>query len=383
MSARTTPFEVRITEGEINDLRRRLRATRWPERETVGDWSQGVPLSYVRQLAGYWCDEYDMLRMPDRLNRYPQFHMSVDGLDIHFLHVRSRHSSARPLVLTHGWPGSVLEFLNCIEALTDPTAHGGEVDDAFHVVVPSLPGHGFSAKPETPGWDLGRIARAWSRLMSGLGYERFFAQGGDWGSAVTTELACHDPEHVLGVHLNVGVASPEALRQLGNLTAEDQQGLADLEHFQRAESGYYAIQSTRPQTLGYGLADSPAGQLAWIAEKYRRWSDNAISHDEMLDGVMLYWTTGTATSAARLYWEAGDALFRNFTPTRVPVAYTLFPRENVRMSERWAQTRYPDLRYYHKARSGGHFAALEQPKIFVDELRAAFRAIRAGSAMTS
>lgn len=375
-------FQIELADSEIEDLRRRLRDTRWPDRETVTDWSQGVPLGYLQDLAAYWRDEYDMARVANRLNAFPQYHTAIDGVEIHFLHVRSPHEDAMPLILTHGWPGSVLEFLACIGPLTDPTAHGGDVCDAFHVVVPSLPGHGFSGKPTAPGWGISRIADAWVELMSRLGYGRFLAQGGDWGSVVTTTLGFRAPEQVLGIHLNCGIASPEALLELGDLTDLDRLGLADLESFQRTEMGYFALQSTRPQTVGYALTDSPVGQLAWIVEKFRQWSDcdghpeNAVSRDEILDGVTLYWVTGTGTSSARLYWEEHGSLFDGLTPTKVPVAFTMFPRETVRLSERWARTRFPDLRYHHQASAGGHFAALEQPEIFVGELRAGFRAIR-------
>ncbi|HEY6762279.1 MAG TPA: epoxide hydrolase [Baekduia sp.] len=381
MSADVVPFHVEIDEREVADLRDRLRRTRWPERETVDDWSQGVPLGYVRELAEHWCEAYDMNRLADRLGRHPQVRTVIDGLDIHALHVRSPHADAVPLLLTHGWPGSVVEFLECVEPLTDPTAHGGDAADAFHVVIPSLPGYGFSGKPDRAGWDAERTARAWCTLMERLGYERFAAQGGDWGGVITTALGYLAPERVLGIHLNSALASAEALLALGDLTPEEQADLAGVQAFQAAESGYAAIQGTKPQTLGYGLADSPAGQLAWIVEKFHAWTDNdghpeqAVSRDAILDDVMVYWLNGAAASSARLYWEVSDRPWRDFTPTAVPVAYSVFPKEIVRLSERWARTRYPDLGYYRRVPRGGHFAALEEPDLFVAEVRAGFAAL--------
>jgi pimeloyl-ACP methyl ester carboxylesterase len=375
------PFEVEFRPEAIADLRHRLGNARWPDRQTADGWDQGVPLAYLQRLSSYWRGDYDMSRVATRLNRYPQFRTTLDGLDIHFLHVRSPHPAATPVILTHGWPGSVLEFLHVIDPLTDPIPHGRTAMDAFHLVIPSLPGFGFSDKPDTPGWNLERIGRAWSDLMLRLGYRRFGAQGGDWGGLLTTRLGIQDPEHVLGIHLNLAHASPEALLAFGELTDYEQEALAGLRRFRELEAGYFAIQSTRPQTLGYGLHDSPIGQLAWIVEKFHAWTDcdghaeSAVGRDEILDDVTLYWLTGTASSSARLYWEAGRSLYLDYRPTRVPVAYSAFPRENVRLSERWARTRYPDLRYYNRPARGGHFAALEQPELFVAEMRAGFRAL--------
>jgi epoxide hydrolase len=370
-------FRTEITDAQIADLRDRLARTRWPEPETVDDWSQGIPLSYTRELCEYWADEYDIQRLASRLNAFPQFHATIGDLGIHFLHVRSPHEQARPLIMTHGWPGSAVEFLDVIGPLTDPEKHGGAAADAFHVVVPALPGFGFSDKPSRTGIGIERIAGAWHELMGHLGYPRYYAQGGDWGSAVTTAMAAGAFEGLLGVHLNVALVSPEALRQLGGPTEQEQEMLARAQRFWAQESGYSAEQSTRPQTIGYPLADSPAGQLAWIVEKFYAWTDcgghpeNVITRDNLLDNVMMYWLTNSAASSARMYWENAQYLSTEpERPVRIPTAYTQFPEEIFGFSERWLKTRFSDLRYYHAAERGGHFAAFEQPEIFAREVRA-------------
>ena len=373
-------FRVDVPDDVIEDLRGRLERTRWPDPETVSDWSQGIPLSYVRELAEYWAHNYDMHRVADRLNKHPNFRGEIGDLGIHFLHVRSPHEGARPLVMTHGWPGSVIEFLEVIEPLTEPERHGGRAEDAFHLVLPSLPGYGFSDKPTTPGVGVQRIAEAWNELMIGLGYPQYYAQGGDWGGAVTTAMATNPPAGLLGVHLNFAFASPEALSGLGELTPEEQSfgGMLD---YQQHEAGYSTQQSTRPQTLGYGLADSPVGQLAWITEKVFAWTDcdghpeNVVSRDAILDNVMMYWLTNTATSSARLYWES-IGTFATFDEIALPSAYSRFPKELITPSERWLRTRFTGLRSYNSVARGGHFAALEQPAIFVDEVRAGIGALR-------
>ena len=381
MSEAVVPFEVVITDAAIADLRRRLERTRFPERETVEDWSQGIPLAYVEELCEYWRTSYDMQHLATRLNRYPQFTTSIDGLDIHFLHVRSPREDATPLVLTHGWPGSVVEFIEVIEPLTNPPAD----EPAFDLVVPSLPGYGWSGKPARTGWGLDTIARAWARLMARLGYDRYAAQGGDWGSMVTTHLGRLDIEHVAGIHLNMALASPAKLMELGEPTEEEQAALGLLAHYQEQESGYALEQRTKPQTLGYGLSDSPAGQCAWIIEKFQVWSDcdghpeNSFSRDALLDNVMVYWLNAAAASSARLYWESMSREFARFDATGVPVAYTVFPREIAQLSERWARTRYPGLAYYNRAGRGGHFAAMEVPDLFVAEVRAGLTSIGATS----
>jgi pimeloyl-ACP methyl ester carboxylesterase len=380
MSEEIRPFKIHIDDAELADLKRRLRATRWPDAQTVGDWGQGIPLHYVQKVCDYWEREYDWRKTEARLNALPQFQTDLDGVSIHFLHIRSRHDDALPLVLTHGWPGSIIEFLKIIPALTDPTAHGGQASDAFHVVCPSLPGYGFSGKPKQSGWTVEKIARAWSELMLRLGYQRYYAQGGDWGAVVTTAIALQDTEHCHGVHLNMPVVRPDPAT-MSSLTQEEKDGLAGMQHYQDWDSGYSKQQSTRPQSLGYGLADSPAGQAAWILEKFWAWTDcngnpeNALTRDEMLDDVMLYWLPNAAASSARLYWESFNKI--NYDPVRIPVGCSVFPKEIFRVSRRWAQKRYPNLVYWNRLDKGGHFAAFEQPELFVRELRACFGKMRA------
>jgi pimeloyl-ACP methyl ester carboxylesterase len=386
MSDAVVPFRVEISAAEVSALRLRLAQTRWPEREVVDDWSQGVPLGYMQELCAYWQDSYDMQRVADRLNRYPQFTTSIDGLEIHFLHVRSPHQDATPVVMTHGWPGSVVEFLKVIDALTDPAAHGGDASDAMHLVIPSLPGYGFSAKPTSPGWNIEKIADSWGVLMRRLGYERYIAQGGDWGAIVTTALGMRGhSDELLGIHVNMLIADPEKLMAFGELTEEEQADLDGMAQFRSEEFGYLIQQQTRPQTLGYGLADSPAAQCAWIVEKFMRWSDcdgdpeTVFTRDELLDNVMVYWLNNVATSSARLYWESAGPAGADFRRIPAPAAYTVFAKENVRLSQRWAETRCDDLRYYNRLKHGGHFGAFERPDTFIDELRSAFRALLAES----
>ena len=371
------PFQVRVTDAEIADLRDRLSRTRWPDPETVDDWSQGVPLDYLRELCREWAEGYDF-GFAARVNAFPQFKAGIDGLGVHFLHVRSAEPGALPLVLTHGWPGSVLEFLDVIGPLTDPRAHGGDAADAFDVVVPSLPGFGWSDKPPRTGWSLPRIATAWNELMLSLGYERYGAQGGDWGSGVTNALAAVAPERLAGVHLNMA-AVPMTDDSLGELTSEERQALEDLAEFRKTGAGYSAQQGTRPQTLGYGLTDSPAGQAAWIVEKFHAWTDNkglpedALSRQKILDAISVYWFTASATSSARTYWENN---LRDLSKISVPAGVSIFPGEIIRPSRRQAELRYSDLRWYEQLPRGGHFAAFEQPEVFVDQLRGFFRTVR-------
>ena len=372
------PFEVSVSAAEIADLKDRLRRTRWPERETVDDWSQGVPLAYTHELCDYWANEYDF-GFADRVNAFAQHRATIDGLGIHFLHVRSPEPGALPLVLTHGWPGSVVEFLKVLGPLTDPRAHGGDPADAFHVVAPSLPGYGWSDKPERAGWGVPRIAQAWDALMHALGYDRYGAQGGDWGASVTTTMGAQQPDGLVGIHVNMAIAGPDR-DTLDDLTPTEQQALADLDLHRRTGMGYSTQQSTRPQTLGYGLTDSPAGQCAWIAEKYWAWTDchghpeQALTKQEMLDNISVYWFTATATSSARLYWESFNASQRD--EVAVPTGISVYPREIMRPSRRWCARRYKDLRWYEELDKGGHFAALEQPESFVDQVRGFFRLVR-------
>ena len=380
MPAEIVPFTLAVPDADLADLRERLARTRWPERETVDDWSQGIPLGYLRELCDYWRDGYDWRRVEARLNAIGQFSAEIDGLAIHFLHARSSHPGALPLVLTHGWPGSVVEFLDAIGPLVDPPAYGGDAADAFHVVCPSLPGYGFSGKPSAPGWGVRRIAAAWAELMARLGYERYGVQGGDWGGAVTIALALLDSGHLAGVHTNFPIVDPAAPERFGEPNDEERDAVAALREHRRWGTGYSKQQSTRPQTLGYALVDSPAGQCAWIVEKFWAWTDcdghpeNAVTRDRLLDNVMLYWLPATAASSARLYWESFNR--RELTPIAVPAGVSVFPKEILRVSERWAATRFTDLRHFNRLPRGGHFAALEQPELFVEELRAFFRHVR-------
>jgi pimeloyl-ACP methyl ester carboxylesterase len=379
VSVEITPFRIDVPDEVLADLHERLRRTRWPEAETVDDWSQGIPLDYVRDLCRYWTDGYDWRRSEARLNAFAQFRTTIDELGIHFVHVRSPQPDALPLIITHGWPGSIVEFHKVIGPLADPAAHGGDPADAFHVVCPSLPGYGFSDKPLRQGWGVDRIARAWAELMGRLGYRRYGAQGGDWGAAVTTSLGHQDAEHLAGIHFNMPVALPDPA-SMGDLDEAEQAALAALAQYDRWDSGYSKQQSTRPQTLGYGLVDSPAGQCAWIVEKFWSWTDcdgdplNVLSRDELLDNVMLYWLSATGASSGRLYWES----FRHFDrePVAVPTGCSIFPKEIIRSSRRWVEQRFSDLRYWNDLDKGGHFAAFEQPEVFVDELRAFFRLVR-------
>jgi pimeloyl-ACP methyl ester carboxylesterase len=379
MSDAIRPFTVEISPDAVTDLRDRLARTRWPNPEPVADWSQGIPLAYTMELCHYWQADYDFATAQQRLNTYPQFLTEIDGLDIHFLHVRSPEPNALPLVLTHGWPGSIVEFLNVIKPLTDPAAHGGDAADAFHVVCPSLPGYGWSGKPAEAGWGVDHIAQAWIALMARLGYDRYGAQGGDWGSMVTASVGRQDPDHVAGIHLNMPVARPDQ-DTFGDLTALEQQTLQDMARHREQGTGYSKQQTTRPQTLGYGLADSPAGQCAWIVEKFHEWTDcnghpeNAVARDALLDNVLVYWLTNSGASSARLYWESFTR--GNMDEIGVPMGASIFPKEIVRMSRRWAAQRFTDIRYWNELDRGGHFAALEQPELFVDEVRAFFRLVR-------
>jgi epoxide hydrolase len=375
------PFHLDVPARELDDLRARLRNTRWADRETVTGWSQGIPLAYVQELCAYWADTYDWRRLEARLNAIGQFRTEIDGLQIHFLHARSPEPDALPLLMTHGWPGSVVEFLKVIEPLVDPVSHGGDAADAFEVICPSLPGYGFSDKPRVAGWGIGRIAAAWAELMSRLGFSRYGAQGGDWGAVVTTTLSNVDPLHIAGIHVNLALIPREAVRAVGDPTEEEQLALAAASDHRRVGSGYSAQQSTRPQTLGYGLVDSPAAQCAWIVEKFHAWTDNdghpesVLTRDELLDNVMLYWLPGTGASSARLYWESyTDPAARE--PVDVPAGCSVFPKEVFPVSRRWVEQRFSDLRHFGRLDRGGHFAAFEQPRLFVDEVRQFFRTVR-------
>lgn len=374
------PFHLAVPQSDLDDLARRLAAVRWPEAETVDDWSQGVPLAAMRELVAYWREGYDWRACEARLNALGQFKTEIDGLDVHFLHVRSPHPEALPLVLTHGWPGSVIEFLGCIGPLTDPVAHGGRAEDAFHVVVPSLPGYGFSGKPAARGWDVEHIGRAWAELMRRLGYRRWVAQGGDWGAIVTTCMGGQAPEGLAGIHLNLPVARRRR-EDFVDPTPEEQEAIASGEHYKQWESGYSTQQSTRPQTIGYSLVDSPVGLAAWIYEKTWSWTDNAgrpedaLSRDTILDNITLYWLAGTGASAARLYWESFGAIGKA-PPVLLPAAVSTFPKEISKAPRKWSERILHNIVYWREAERGGHFAAWEQPELFVRELRQGFATMR-------
>jgi epoxide hydrolase len=374
------PFQIDPADADIADLRDRLRRARWPEAETVADWSQGTPLSYLRELCRYWAEDYDWPAAHARLNHFPQFVTSIDGLDIHFLHVRSPHFYATPLLLTHGWPGSVVEFRKVIGPLTDPVPHGGDAQDAFHVVCPSLPGFGFSGKPATPGWGTERIAAAWDQLMHRLGYRRYGAQGGDWGAMVTMNLGQRHAASLTGIHLNMVPTLPAPGQPQDDLTEREKSSLAAFAAHSKYGTGYSRQQSTRPQSVGYGLVDSPVALAGWIVEKFHTWTDHdgdaatVVGQDELLDNLMMYWLPGTGASAARIYWESFGKLTR--APVTAPAGCSIFPKEIYRPSRRWAEPLFPDLRYWNELDSGGHFAAFEEPATFVSEVTAAFRTFR-------
>jgi pimeloyl-ACP methyl ester carboxylesterase len=376
-----TQFKIQVPQSVLDDLKIRLANTRWPNKEPVGDWSQGAPLSKAQALAEYWRTQHNWRRVENELNGLPQFRTQIDGLWIHFIHVRSKHAKALPIILTHGWPGSILEFLQVIGPLTDPTAHGGKGEDAFHVVIPSLPGFGFSDKPIVPGWGLPRIANAWAELMARLRYSRYVAQGGDWGAGVSTWMAKQRPSGLAAIHLNLPILFPPPPPPAAGYTAAEQDALAHLTKYASDGSAYASIQGTRPQTLGYGLADSPVGQAMWIYEKFQAWSDNkgdpaeAISIDRMLDDITLYWLTDSAASSARLYYESFAKDFARM-PLDLSVAVSIFKGDFFTPPKTWADQTYSKLFYWNEVPKGGHFAALEQPKLFVAELRKSFAQLR-------
>ncbi len=373
------PFAVDIPQSAIADLHRRIDMARWPEKETVQDWSQGTPLAALQDLVAYWRNGYDWYRCQALLNGWGLFETEIDDLAIRFVHVRSPHANARPLLLTHGWPGSILEFRRCIEPLTEPLAYGGSEEDAFHLVIPCLPGYGFSGKPAVTGWSVQKIAQAWGVLMKRLGYDRWLAQGGDWGSAVTTAIAALRVEGCEGIHLNMPIAGPLPEDLISPGKAE-QKAMASRKHYQDWDSGYSKQQATRPQSVGYGLVDSPVGLAGWIYEKMWAWTDNqgrpedALSRDDILDNLMLYWLTATGASSARLYWES----FGSFAPVQIdiPVAASAFPKEIIPAPRKWFERTCSQLVYWGDLEKGGHFAAWEQPEAFVNELRAAFSLMR-------
>jgi len=386
------PFRVSVPDDDLDDLRRRLTATRWPTKELVGDRSQGVQLATLEELVRYWATDHDWRNAEARLNAYPQFKTKIDGVDIHFIHVESRHPNALPMIMTHGWPGSVLELLEVIDPLTNPTAHGGSAEDAFHMVVPSLPGYGFSSEPTELGWENGRIARAWAELMARLGYTRYVAQGGDVGASVTDAMGRQAPEGLLGIHVNLLPAALGIADQLPAKSEQERAAHKALATFKATGFGYFLEQSTRPQTIGYSLLDSPVGLAAWMldhdTDSYykisRAFVDGApvggLTRESIVDNITLYWLTGTGAAAARWYWEFGQILAASAgkapPPVSVPVGFTTFPDEIWAAPRSWVETVYPGLAYFNEAERGGHFAAWEEPEILARELRAAFKPLR-------
>jgi pimeloyl-ACP methyl ester carboxylesterase len=363
----------------LEDLKQRLAATRFPQQIENTGWSYGADLATIRELVTYWKDEYDWRVHEAALNRFPQFTTVIDDQRIHFIHARSKHADATPIILMHGWPGSVVEFMDVIDPLTDPEAHGGTAEDAFHVVAPSLPGYGFSEATKSTGYDCYRIAQDFAALMARLGYDDYGAEGGDWGAIIGNNLAILDAEHVRGYHTTMPLAFPPA-EGAGELSDVEKTAIADMAAFEQNGTGYQKIQGTKPQTLGFGLTDSPAGLCAWITEKFHAWTDcdghpeNVLDRDELLDNVMLYWLTASGASSARLYWESFGNLAMD--PVSVPTGCSIFPKELIRPSRRWAEKRFTNIVYWNELEKGGHFAAFEQPESFVEELRACFRHMR-------
>jgi len=388
-TATIRPFQVNVPEKAIVDLRQRIAATRWPDREIVTDRSQGAQLAKIQALVRYWGTGYDWRTAEAKLNALPQFVTKIDGLDIHFIHVRSRHPNALPLIMTHGWPGSIFELVKVIGPLTDPTAHGGRAEDSFDLVVPSMPGYGFSGKPQSTGWNPDHIARAWDELMRRLGYTRYVSQGGDWGAVVSDVMARQAPPGLLGIHINMPATVPPEIAKVlasggpapAGLSPEEKVAFDGMDALYKKGSGYALMMVTRPQTLGYSLADSPVGLAAWFYDKFADWTYSAgepekvLTRDEMLDDITLYWLTNTGTSSAQLYWENNANNF-NAVDINIPAAITVFPGEIYRAPRSWAQRAYHKLIYFNEVDNGGHFAAWEQPELFATEIRAAFKSLR-------
>jgi len=384
------PFRAAIPAADIAAMKRRIAESRWADPQPVSDDGQGVRRQILQPLMSYWAGAYDWRKVEARLNALPMFMTGIDGLDIHFIHVRSRHENAMPMILTHGWPGSALEFLNVIAPLTDPTAHGGKAEDAFHLVIPSIPGFGFSAKPTKPGWGSDRIGRAWSTLMLRLGYERYVSQGGDCGSVISQRMALQKVPGLLGIHLNMPAVVPADIARTlaagdpapAGLSAKERGAFDQLEAFYRDNAAYAAMMNTRPQTIGYALVDSPVGMAAWMYEKIAQWTysdgqpERVLGRDAILDDISLYWLTGTGASAARIYWEDHSNNFNARGVIDLPVAVSVFPGEIFRAPKSWAERCYTNLTYFNEASDGGHFAAWEQPALFAREVRAGFRPLR-------
>ena len=377
------PFQINIPENELNQLSERLKNTRWPDAETVSSWDQGIPLDYAKSLTNYWINEYDWRRCEKMLNQWPNYMTSIDDLDIHFIHKPSPHPDALPIIISHGWPGSVIEFCKVIDALTEPEKHGGDAKDAFSVVVPSLPGYGFSDKPNNPGTSVEKIGRMWGQLMKRIGYKEYVAQGGDWGAIISQSMAITEVGDCKAIHLNMPIVMPDP-ETMNELSEKEQSALAAMNYYNEWDSGYSKQQSTRPQTVAYGLSDSPVGQMSWIIEKFYSWTDcvqegkkkleSVLTKDELLDNVMIFWLTNSSASSARLYWESFNN--PNFDPINTPTGCSQFPKEIFQCSRRWAEKRFSNLIYWNELDRGGHFAAFERPDTFVEELRNCFRSIR-------
>jgi len=376
------PYMIQISNDDLEDLKRRLLSTRWPEKETVGDWSQGIPLSYIKEISDYWLNEYDWRSREEYYNSFPQFITNIEGLDIHFIHIKSPHEEAKPLIISHGWPGSIVEFHKVIKPLIDPVSFGGKAEDAFHLVCPTLPGYGFSGKPSQTGTGVERIAELWDILMNKIGYSKYFAQGGDWGSAVTIAIGKQNKGSCQGIHVNMPFAPPTK-EALENPSERDKIAFEGLGYYQEWGSGYSKQQSTRPQTLGYGLVDSPIGQASWIIEKFYEWTDcnghpeNILNKEELIDNVMFYWLTKSAASSARLYWESFGSFGGNpEEKLELPIGCSIFPKEISRTPRSWAEQIYSNIVYWNELKKGGHFAAFEQPEIFINEIRNCFKEMR-------
>lgn len=378
MTSIARPYCVEIDPSAIDDLKQRLTNSRLPEKQTVSDWSQGIPLDIVKEFSDYWRDDYDWFVCQERLNGYPQYLMELDGVDIHFLHIRSTEANARPLLMTHGWPGSVLEFIELIGPLTDPAKYGGDAQDAYHLVLPSIPGYGFSAKPTSADWTTEKIANVWDRLMVNLGYQRYFAQGGDWGGVITASIGAQDLGHCAGIHVNLVVVGAPDKAIMNTPTEQEAKALAQYQKYLQDGSAYAAIQGTRPQTIGYALADSPVGQMAWILEKFHQWSgpdalQNSFSKDHLLDNISLYWLSNSAASSARLYWHSFAK--SDLSEVTVPMGASLFENEIIQPSRRWAEQRFKNIQFWQENEGGGHFAAMEVPELFVKQLRECLRSM--------
>jgi len=383
------PFKVHIPEAAIKDMKQRIAATRWPDKETVADQSQGVKLEKLKGLASYWGKDYDWRKAEAKLNAYPQFITNIDGVDIHFIHVRSKNPNALPLIMTHGWPGSVFELLKVIGPLTDPTAYGGKAEDAFDLVIPSIPGFGFSGKPTVTGWDSDHVGRAWAELMARLGYKKYVSQGGDCGSVISQRMAKNGAPGLIGIHVNMpATVPPEVAKALNDgdkapagLSAKELDAFNTLDVFYRKSTGYSGMMVTRPQTIGYSLSDTPVGQAAWMYDEFAGWTfsggdpEKSLTKDEMLDDISLYWLTNTGASSARIYWEDHSNNF-NAVDLQLPVAVTVFPGEIYRAPKTWADRAYHNLIYFNEVNKGGHFAAWEEPKLFAEEIRKAFKTLR-------